>query len=381
MIALLIAAQLAGAGLSGVVYLDRNGNGVRDAGEAGLAGVAVSDQADVVVTDAGGAFRITGARGTGVVFVSVPSGYRSVGPFWRPASGPLSFALAAVRDNDGFTFVHASDTHIQASSRQRTVRLRGLVDSLRPDFVMITGDLVRDALRVGEAEAAGYYDLFQAEAALFSVPLWTVPGNHEIFGIERNQSGVPAGHPLYGRAMYRHYRGPDYYSFTAGGVHFVGLNTVDHDDMWYYGHVDSLQLAWLARDLAVIPPDMPVVTFNHIPFFTAFETVAGYSDRPPAPTTITVRGRTVFRHNVSNAAEVIAAVAPHPYPLALGGHMHVREQLRYQGVATRFYQAAAVVGPSRGAGMAFPSGITVYRVRRGVIDDGTFVPLGETPTP
>ena len=85
MIALLIAAQLAGAGLSGVVYLDRNGNGVRDAGEAGLAGVAVSDQADVVVTDAGGAFRITGARGTGVVFVSVPSGYRSVGPFWRPA--------------------------------------------------------------------------------------------------------------------------------------------------------------------------------------------------------------------------------------------------------------------------------------------------------
>ena len=66
--------------------------------------------------------------------------------------------------------------------------------------------------------------------------------------------------------MYHHYFGPDYYSFTRGGVHFVGLNTVDIDDQRYYGHVDSLQLAWLERDLALVPADMPVVTFDHIPF-------------------------------------------------------------------------------------------------------------------
>ena len=79
---------------------------------------------------------------------------------------------------------------------------------------------------------------------------------------------------------------------------------------------------------------------------------------------------------MSNAAEVIARIAPHPYPLALGGHMHVREQLRYEGVATRFFQAAAVVGPSNGAALNFPSGIVVYRVHAGTIDDGTFVALG-----
>ena len=54
-------------------------------------------------------------------------------------------------------------------------------------------------------------------------------------------------------------------------MHFVGLNTVDIDDQHYYGHVDSLQLAWLERDLALVPPAMPVVTFDHIPFFTTFE--------------------------------------------------------------------------------------------------------------
>lgn len=39
----------AGAQVSGSVFLDRNGNGVRDAGERGVAGVVVSNQDAVVV--------------------------------------------------------------------------------------------------------------------------------------------------------------------------------------------------------------------------------------------------------------------------------------------------------------------------------------------
>jgi hypothetical protein len=118
-----------------------------------------------------------------------------------------------------------------------------------------------------------------------------------------------------------------------------------------------------------------VVTFNHIPFFTAVESIHGLSDGGPAPSVLTVNGKAVFRHSVSNAAEILAAIKGHPYPIALGGHMHVRELLSYPGVPTKFHQAAAVIGPSGGAGLAFPSGITVYRVKGGVIDDGTFVPL------
>jgi len=366
--------------VTGVVYVDQNGNGLRDPGEPGLGGVTVSDQADVVRTSAEGTFRLEGKGGFGIVFVSVPDGYRAVGNFWRrldtlAAAQPLSFPLAPVPESPDFTFIHASDTHISEASLPRTQRLRTLVDSIRPAFVLITGDLVRDALRVPESEATGYYDLFQREMALFRVPVWTVPGNHEIFGIERHLSLVSPKHPLYGRAMYRHYRGPDYYSFTRGGVHFVGLNSVDIDDLWYYGHVDSVQVEWLSRDLAAIPPNMPVVTFNHIPFFTSVETVDGFRAEQPAPTPITVRGKTQFRHAVSNAAEIIARIKGHPYDLALGGHMHVREQLRFEGSPIRFYQAAAVVGPSEGAGMTLTSGITLYQVRGGKVDEGRFIPL------
>src|SRR5262245_57155730 len=288
--------------VSGTVFLDRNGNGQRDAGESGLAGVVVSDQVDVVVTDRDGGFRIADSRGFGIVFVSVPSGYRSVGRPWRPveAGAGLEFPLAPAPAPADFSFVHASDTHISQQSLPRTQRFRALVDSIRPSFVIVTGDLVRDALRVPEAEASGYYEMFEGEARKFTVPLWTAPGNHEIFGIERQKSGVSADHPLYGRKMYRHYRGPDYYSFNFGGIHFVALNTEDIDDTWYYGHVDSVQVAWLVRDLAQVPATTPVVTFNHIPFFTAVETINGYMDGPPAPTAITVNGKTNFRHTVSN---------------------------------------------------------------------------------
>ncbi|MFN2565111.1 MAG: metallophosphoesterase [Gemmatimonadaceae bacterium] len=385
LLALLVTAaplSAQGTAVSGIAFVDANGNGVRDASEAGLARVAVSNQDVVVTTDASGAFRLP-RGGYGIVFVSVPDGYRAVGPFWRSvgdSAATLSFPLAPVTRGHEFAFVHASDTHISPASVGRTRRLRVLVDSLAPAFVLITGDLVRDALRVAEAEATGYYDLFTREIAAFRTPVWTVPGNHEIFGIERHVSLVSPTHPLYGRRMYRRYLGPDYYSFTYGGVHFVGLNTVDIDDLWYYGHVDSVQLAWLERDLALVPPDMPVVTFDHIPFVSTLEGLGGYRDKPPAPTLITVKGRTVFRHTVSNAAEVLAVLRTRRHVLALGGHMHAGERLEYmiEGLRTRFHQSAAVVGPSEAAGLRFPSGITIYTVRGGEIDGGRFVPLEST---
>jgi hypothetical protein len=377
--ALFVAALAAPpADVTGIVFNDANGNGVRDAGEAGLAGVAVSNQDTVVTTDQSGAFRIT-ARGTGIVFVSTPDGYRAVGPFWRDADGsaPLAFPLTRASTSGDFTFVHASDTHISPASAPRTQRLRALVDSIHPDLLLITGDLVRDALRVPEAEATGYYQLFMHEMAASRTPVFTVPGNHENFGIERDTSHVSANHPLYGRRMYHHFLGPDYYSFTRGGVHFVGLNTVDIDDQRYYGHVDSLQLAWLERDLALVPPAIPVVTFDHIPFFSTFEGINGYTDAPPAPSLITVNGKTVFRHTVSNAGAVLTVLRKRNHVLALGGHIHGTERIEYEiaGVKTRFNQVAAIIAGPRGAGLSFISGVTLYHVKNGVIDAGQFIPL------
>lgn len=366
------------ARVNGVVFLDRNNNGVRDSGEAGVPGVAVSDQVSVTVTGAEGRF-VLDASGYGIVFVTQPAGHAVRGPFWRQvqAGVELSFPVVPAPTAGDFIFVHASDTHVSEQSLPRMQRFKAMVDSIRPAFVLISGDLVRDALRVPEAEAKGYYDLFTRELSHFTVPVYTVPGNHEIFGIERHRSLVSTAHPLYGKRFYRSVRGPNYYSFDYGGIHFLGLDTVDYDDLQYYGNVDSVQLSWIAQDLSHVRAGTPVVTFNHIPLVSAAQVIDGYDDESVAPTVIRLRGRSAFRHGVQNVDAVLGALGPN-LEIALGGHMHRREFLRYETASgmRRFAQTAAVVGPVRGEGpMGIRSGITVYRVRQGKVDDGTFVPL------
>jgi hypothetical protein len=44
-------------------------------------------------------------------------------------------------------------------------------------------------------------------------------------------------------------------------------------------------------------------------------------------------------------------------------------------VKTRFNQVAAIIAGPRGAGLSFISGVTLYRVKNGVIDAGQFIPL------
>ena len=160
--AVMLPAAQAPAPVAGFVFEDVNGNGSRDSGERGLAGVAISNQHEVVKSGADGAYRLTGP-GSGVVFVSLTDDHRAVGTFWKTvpsasSSAPLDFALAARQAPTTFTFIHASDTHVSPQSLVRLQQFRAIAEARRSDFVLVTGDLVRDALRVGEDEARGYYE-------------------------------------------------------------------------------------------------------------------------------------------------------------------------------------------------------------------------------
>jgi hypothetical protein len=357
------------------VFEDRNANGIREANERPLPGVAVSNQTDVVTTGSTGEALLT--RGsTGVVFVSVPDGYRSVGSFWRASSAAsIAFALAPAPAPRDFRFVHASDTHVEPRVVDRMRRFRAMADSIKPAFAIITGDLIRDAASQTEPVARGYFDLFAAEAKDFRTRLWVVPGNHDHFGIIRSRSKVSETDPMYDRAMFRGYFGPDYYSFTYGGVHFIGLNTISLDDSAYYGFVDSVQMAWLQRDLKLVPPSMPIVTFNHIPMVSSSEILTGFVDMALVSSIRRVNGKTTHRHTVANTLDVISAMKGHPWVLALGGHIHAAEKVVFQtdGVLTRFEQAAAIVAGWTLQDVVVPSGFTVYNVRAGVVDAGRFV--------
>jgi 3',5'-cyclic AMP phosphodiesterase CpdA len=209
------------------------------------------------------------------------------------------------------------------------------------------------------------------------VPVWSVPGNHEIFGIERHLSLVSPKNQFYAKKMFAHYLGPNYYSFNYGGIHFVGLDDVDYEDMWYYGHVDSLQMEWLKQDLATLPAKTPVVTFKHIPDFSGGLSLTTFEESGPGRTLEREKGTLQFRHVVSNAHELTELIQAHPYPLSLSGHYHARQIFRYEsrGQNTRFEQTGAVVGDGGEGNVIMKSGVVLYKVKNGTIDEGKFIAL------
>ena len=364
--------------IHGVVFSDANGNGVLDPNERPVPGVIVSNQLDVVATDAAGRYRLPADEKT-IVFVSVPTDWQTVGPSWRAVAGSdsISFGLRGERQPRSFRFIHASDTHIDSAHVERVRRFGVLDDSLRPALTLIAGDLIYDSMSQQEPRARRFFEQFLAEMKL-RAPYWTVPGNHDHFGVIQSRSHVPATHPLYNRGMYRHYLGPEYYSFNYGGVHFIGLDTVQPDDSAYYGGVDSLQLAWLTRDVAALPASTPVVIFAHIPLASGIEPLTGYLDMALVSSVAHPKpGITTFRHTSANTLAVLDVFKGRPLPLILGGHTHVAEKMVFQTDRgpLRFEQSAAIVGPNDYGPVIMPSGFSLYTVRDGVIDAGTFVPL------
>nr|HMQ61833.1 metallophosphoesterase N-terminal domain-containing protein [Flavilitoribacter sp.] len=164
--------------VSGVVFHDKNGNKLQDSGEPGLSGVAVSDQVNVVLTDQEGRFRLETSDRFNTVFISLPDGYQ--GNFWQVKAAELSFPLQAVKVPRSFRFIHASDTHADSLNLPRMARFREMADSIGAAFVIVSGDLVRDALRVTEPVARAYYEMYLREIGKFSMPVFSGVGNHEL---------------------------------------------------------------------------------------------------------------------------------------------------------------------------------------------------------
>src|SRR3990172_1202027 len=144
--------------LAGLVYEDRNQDGSRDPGEPGIPGVVVCTRSDCALADAEGLYEVAVQPGYQVVWVSQPDGYRAKRGFFRripedPFEWLVNFPLERGETVSSFSFLHASDTHVDAESLPRMQRLREIATARGVDFVLITGDLIRDALRVPEATA------------------------------------------------------------------------------------------------------------------------------------------------------------------------------------------------------------------------------------
>jgi 3',5'-cyclic AMP phosphodiesterase CpdA len=265
-------------------------------------------------------------------------------------------ALAAPRESsaaDRFSFVHFTDVHIQPElhAGEGTRRCMARINALKPDFAICGGDLVFDACAVTKPRANEVFDLYAEAVKLLNMPVHTIIGNHDVFGISTN-GGVAPADPMYGKRMFEDRIGHLYSSFDYQGWHFVLLDSIRNDipGKEFIGFVDVAQIAWLKDDLARMKPGSKLAVVTHVPLVSAVLQLV------PDP------WKTAEIYLVTNAEAVLEVLWPYKPRLVLQGHTHIRETVTYNGC--QFITSGAVCGNWwKGPRDGHPEGFGVVTVR------------------
>lgn len=151
----------------------------------------------------------------------------------------LVFILScSKKEQKPFTFIQLCDTQLGMGGYDHDIKTFKQavkqINILKPDFVIICGDLVNDA------SDSSYTD-FNKIKGMFNMPCYCAPGNHDV-------GNVPNDSTL---GFYRNTIGKDYYSFENKEYAFVITNSQlwkenikneskKHDD-WFKKTIDSFK--------------------------------------------------------------------------------------------------------------------------------------------
>jgi hypothetical protein len=316
----------------GAVYLDHNGNGRRDAGEAGVPGIQVSDGEDLVVTGPDGAYQLATVSGRSV-FVIKPAGYRagmradglpntwtnvqtSPGPKLRyggvPITSPVCQDFALIRDKAGanskLEVLVFGDPQPKSLADVDYYR-RDIVEPLRGKHQarlgISLGDIVNDDLSL--------YPALKAVDASLDIPWLHAPGNHDLdFDADSDERSLDS---------FRHAFGPDTYAWEEPQANFIVLDDVIYQPGQtpaYVGGLREQQFTFLKAYLATASKQRLLVLSMHIPLFDA------------------TPGVETFRR--ADRERLFALLQSFPKVLVLSAHSH-KQQHYFHGAADGWHGA------------------------------------------
>lgn len=262
-----------------------------------------------------------------------------------------------------FQFAYLTDIHVQpergaADGLTKCIRAVNAL-AARPDFVVTGGDLIMDALDVGQDRLKVQWDLFDERWKSLELPAHHTIGNHDVGGWSAKSLIMP-GDAGYGKQLFaeRYGQGGTWRSFDHKGWHFILLDSIGQNPETrdYIGWIDDAQMEWLKKDLAKAGKATPVVIVSHIPFFSVWGQMNADPRKGENPKAL-----------VNNAHAVRKLFAGHNIRLLLSGHGHVLERIELNGIT--YVQGGAVCGMWwKGPVFGNPEGFGVVTCR----DDGTF---------
>lgn len=300
------SAQLAA---SGYVFLDSNKNGVKDAGEKGLAGVRVSDQRTFATTDIDGKWSLPFNNEDAVYFVVKPRGYappvneENLPQFYYlhkpegslpdlrfagiPPTGPLpdsiDFPLYEQEEPSRFQAIMFADTQPR-DVRESEYIAHDVIESLigvDAAFGITLGDVVFDDLSV--------FTPLNGAIGLIGIPWYNLVGNHDM--------NLDAKDDALSTETFKRIFGPNYYSFDYGPTHFIVLDDVEYLAPGYRAGIGEKQMEWVKNDLAGIPDDQLVVLMMHIPLVSVADRVELYRLIEKRPYAMSISGHTHYQQH------------------------------------------------------------------------------------
>jgi 3',5'-cyclic AMP phosphodiesterase CpdA len=193
--------------------------------------------------------------GTGVIWTlsgGVPKSSQLLG---------VGSAQAAGKAPMGFSFLQISDSHVGFNKPANPDALGTLKEAIakvsdlpaKPAFMIHTGDITH-------LSKPGQFDDAEKVIGEAKLDVHYVPGEHDLIDEDNGKA--------YLDRFGKNTKGGGWYSFDAGGVHFIGLVNVANLKAGGMGSLGDEQLAWLADDLKGKPTSTPVVVFAHIPLWT-----------------------------------------------------------------------------------------------------------------
>jgi 3',5'-cyclic AMP phosphodiesterase CpdA len=192
--------------------------------------------------------------------------WAGTGILWTLSGGiPRSTGLigeAKAEDAKAFSFLQLSDSHIgfdkpaNPNANGTLVEAIAKVNALptRPSFMIHTGD-------ISHLSKPSEFDTADQIISQSRLDVHYVPGEHDVLDDDRK---------LYLDRYGKGANGAGWYSFDAGGAHFVGLVNVVDLKAGGMGNLGADQLAWLQGDLASRTASTPIVVFAHIPLWTVY---------------------------------------------------------------------------------------------------------------
>jgi len=206
-----------------------------------------------------------------------------------PATEPFVFALLGDPQLGFGGYEH------DLAAFKRTVTI---VNTLKPDFAVITGDMVNN---FNDASVRDFKEM----AAGLTVPYYCIPGNHDL-----------GNSPTVARLeSYREAFGDDYFSFEHKGYTFVFVNTT----LWkvYIPDESEAHDAWLTQTLrAARDSNSPIIVVQHYAFYKTDPAESeGYYTLP-----------------VTKRAEMLALYEDCGVIAVLNGHFHETIINEYHGI-------------------------------------------------